>query len=131
MIVTFQEMSNLIHSNQLNKASKILNKTKIHNSYWHYFSSVIALKKCWFDTAKKHIEIARKLKPNFEPFENFYAKLMSRSSRYSNDYHHSSRYRRRGCDCCDCDCCPNISCCDLICLDSICECMGGDLIECI
>lgn len=139
MTSTYKEISELIHSQNYTKAENKLIKLNTKDDKWHYFYSLILFQKSWFDSAKKHLEIALTLNPTNKIYKKTLAKFMGRPHTYSDDYYNSPHYRRRSgcccccddcCCCCDDDCC-HISCCDLICADTCCECMGGDLISCI
>ncbi|OON98174.1 MAG: hypothetical protein ATN36_01435 [Epulopiscium sp. Nele67-Bin005] len=143
-----KDIQKLIFDEQIYKAKAILDRTKNHDASWHYLTALLAYKQSWFDTAKKHIEIARTMAPGNGVYENFHLKLVGRNQQYKahaphppqngrpnnqhHHHHHHHHHRNSGgcCDCCDC-CACRLSCCDLICLDSMCECMGGDLIKCI
>lgn len=125
---------NLINSKKLSIAEEKLTEVIDDSPEWHYLYSKLLTSKAWFDSAKKHLEVALTLDPNNLTYKNELILLLGRHRHYSDEYHRRGYRRSHGCSCCCCDdcCCDShFSCCDLICLDQCCECMGGDLIDCI
>lgn len=133
-LVFYNEVISLINTRKLSIAEEKLIKVRDDSPQWHYLYSKLLTSKAWFDSAKKHLEIAINYDPNNLTYKNELILFMKRYHHYSDGYYKNGYRRSHGCSCCCCDdcCCDShISCCDLICLDQCCECMGGDFIECI
>jgi hypothetical protein len=91
--VFYNEIESLINSRKLSIAEEKLTKIRDNSPQWHYLYSKLLTSKAWFDSAKKHLEIALNYDPNNSTYKNELILFIKRYHNYSDGYYKSG-YRK-------------------------------------
>ncbi len=72
---SFAKVEELIKTNDISEAQRVLDGFNERGGRWHYLQSVIFYRKNWINESKKQLEIAIQLEPENEKYKETYRKL--------------------------------------------------------
>ena len=107
----------------LDGAEAALDQIGTHSAEWNFLKGSIALKRGWYDEARRYIETAASMDPQNAEYRSALNQMHGSANYYrtgSRSYASST-----GGDCSMCNICSS-----LMVADCCCECMGGDLVPC-
>ena len=119
----FQGIRQMIMAGNLDGAEAALDQIGTHSAEWNFLKGSIALKRGWYDEARRYIETAASMDPQNAEYRSALNQMHGSANYYrtgSRSYASST-----GGDCSMCNICSS-----LMVADCCCECMGGDLVPC-
>ena len=116
----YNQIRNLINSNQLDQAESMLGNIANHDAQWHYLMGSIYWRRGWMDEAGRYFRTAATMDPGNIEYRN--------AVQYMNRGGQAYRPTNAGSMMNNVDVCS--ICQTLYCADCCCEMMGGDLIRC-
>ncbi len=75
----YEEISELLKSNEINKAQTRLDEFNERSAEWHYLQAVVYFKKNWTNDSKKQLEIAMEMDPTNQKYRAAYGKMNARA----------------------------------------------------
>ncbi len=114
----------MILAGNLGAAEAALGQIQTHGGEWNFLMGSIALRRGWYDDARRYFETAVSL----EPGNAEYRAALNQMGQSANFYRTGNPYAAGSSgtsSCSGCDICST-----LLAADCCCECMGGDLIPC-
>lgn len=82
----YENVEQLIKSNDLDGAQRALDAFNERNAQWHYLQSVVFYRKNWMNESKKQLEIAMHLDTENEKYKDAYKKLNDKMSYDAKDH---------------------------------------------
>ena len=127
----YEEISELLKSDNLTEAQARLDAFNERSAEWHYLQAVVYYKKNWINDSKKQLEIAIEMDPSNQKYRSAYGKMNARNEQQQQYQQTQNPYSRGGASydqpeqmggtnaCSDCvSCCYTYLCID--CLFSLC-----------
>ncbi len=75
----YEEISDLLKSNDLSQAQARLDAFNERSAEWHYLQAVVYYKKNWTNDSKKQLEIAMEMDPSNQKYRSAYGKMNARA----------------------------------------------------
>ncbi len=76
---SYEEISELLKSNDIATAQARLDEFNERSAEWHYLQAVVYYKKSWINESKKQLEIAIEMDPSNQKYRSAYGKMNARS----------------------------------------------------
>ncbi len=118
----FQGIRQMIMAGNLDGAEAALNQIGTHNAEWNFLMGSIAMKRGWYDDARRYIQTAASMDPQNAEYRSALNQMYGNANFYRSG---SRNFSSGGGDCDVCSICSS-----LMVADCCCECMGGDLVPC-
>ncbi len=117
-----QRIRQMILAGNLDGAEAALDQIGNRGAEWNFLKGSIALKRGWYDEAKRYIQTAASMDPQNAEYRAALNQMYGSANFYRSG---GQNYASSGSDCGVCNICSS-----LLVADCCCECMGGDLVPC-
>ena len=87
----YEEISELLKSDQLSEAQSRLDAFNERTAEWHYLQAVIYYKKNWINESKKQLEIAIEMDPDNQKYRVAYGKMNARAEQQYQQYNQQTQ----------------------------------------
>ena len=87
----YEEISELLKSDQLSEAQSRLDAFNERTAEWHYLQAVIYYKKNWINESKKQLEIAIEMDPDNQKYRGAYGKMNARAEQQYQQYNQQTQ----------------------------------------
>lgn len=87
---SFEEIAELLKSDDIARAQEKLDAFNERNAEWHYLQAVVYYKKNWTNDSKKQLEIAMQMEPDNQKYRAAYGKINAK-----NDYKQQSAHQQQ------------------------------------
>ena len=87
----YEEISELLKSDQLSEAQSRLDAFNERTAEWHYLQAVVYYKKNWINESKKQLEIAIEMDPDNQKYRGAYGKMNARAEQQYQQYNQQTQ----------------------------------------